>query len=102
MKKLKDSLLAGITFCLLFGVFTLALYVVGCTQNHRVTGLGATMTINLSAGRKLVTANWCGQSGLDLWYLTRPIHPGETAERLEFKEESNRGVAKGTVIFQEH
>ncbi len=71
----------------------------GCTSNQMAKSYGGTMTIDLPKGEKLVTATWKENS---LWYLTRPSHDGEKPEKLMFREDSNFGIMKGTVIFQEH
>ena len=73
--------------------------VVGCTQQTRAKKFGGTATIDLPAGRKLVTVTWKGES--HIWYLTRPMTATDTAETYEFKESSSWGFIEGTVVIKE-
>lgn len=89
MRKALSALFAGIVLA------TMA----ACTANVRAKQWGGTMTLDLPAQQKLVTATW---KDSHLWYLTRPMRDGEKAETYTFHEDSNLGVMRGTVIFQEH
>lgn len=84
---------------LLFFIVFLVITIIGCTTNQRAKTFGGTMTINLQPGQKLIVATWKED---DLWYLTRPMRDGETAETHQFHEDSSFGVMQGTVIFKEH
>jgi len=70
----------------------------GCTDNGRTRNVGGVTTIELPANEKLENATW---NGTDLWYLTRPMRPGETAETHVFKERSAFGSFEGRVTFVE-
>ena len=70
----------------------------GCTQQERAKTFGGTAKVAISPGQKLVTATW---KDAEIWYLTRPMHPGEQAETYTFKESSTLGIMEGTVIITE-
>ena len=72
----------------------------GCTENARVKTFGATATIDLPAGQKLVNATW--KEGNNLWYLTRPMRSDEKAETYRFQEKSSLGAVEGTFVLIEH
>lgn len=69
----------------------------GCA-NTATRHFGGNMDINLPAGQKLEMATWKENS---LWYMTRPMKPGEQPEVHTFKEQSNHGVLEGTIVFKE-
>ena len=63
---------------------------------------GGTMTIDLPKGQKLVNATWKGES--DLWYLTKPMLPTDSAETYTFHQEKGSAISiygNGQVIFKE-
>lgn len=70
----------------------------GCEQTV-AKNYGGDMTIDLSPGEKLETITWKDDS---LWYLTRPMREGETAETHVFKQSTAMGVFEGTVIIVEY
>lgn len=76
----------------------LLLIAAGCTDNQRVKNWGGTATIELPANQKLVNITWKTD---DVWYLTRPMRKGETAETYKFHEESSFGTMEGTYIVKE-
>lgn len=80
------------------GLIALMLTFASCTKNQKAKNWGGEYTIELPANTKLVEATWKNN---DLWYLTRPMRPGETAETFNFIEDSDYGVMEGTVIFVE-
>lgn len=82
----------AVVILLVFGVWS-------CTSNTRTRNLGGTMTIDLKPGEKIVNATWKDN---DFWYLVRPMHPGETPETWEFREDSSMGVFDGKVVLKEH
>ncbi len=69
-----------------------------CTENQRVKKFGGNATITLPKGKKLINATW---KDSNLWYLTRNMKPGETAEEYTFAEESNFGLVQGTYTIKE-
>ncbi len=69
-----------------------------CGDNSSSRNWGGTSEIKLPVGTKLINATW---KEANLWYLTRPMEPGEKPLRITFKESSNLGVFEGTVIFIE-
>ena len=81
------------------GIVLATIAITGCTDQQRAKGWGGTATVDLPAGKKLVTATWKENA---LWYLTRPMRPDETPETFELQESSSMGLVEGTVIFKEH
>lgn len=72
--------------------------VTSCTKNQRVKQFGGKATIELPVGQKLVHCTW---KDANLWYLTRPMKEGETAETYTFQEKSNFGMVEGTYLIKE-
>lgn len=70
----------------------------GCSDNFRAKHWGGTMNIDLPKGEKLEVVTWKEQ---ELWYLTRPMREGETAENWTFREKSSYGLVEGKVVFKE-
>lgn len=88
---------------LTFFVVTGAIAFVGVFTNFtpktvRAKTFGGTASTTLDHGMKLVNVTW---KNSNLWYLVRPMRPGEVAERYEFREDSTFGALKGTVVIQE-
>jgi hypothetical protein len=71
---------------------------IGCTQQQVARQYGGTATIDLPAGKKLVTATW---KESHFWYLVRNAKAGETPETYEFKESSTFGIMQGTMVLRE-
>jgi hypothetical protein len=69
-----------------------------CTSNERAKHWGGTMKIELDRGQKLVDVTWKESS---LWYMTRDMKDGETADTYTFKEDAPFGIVEGKVIFIE-
>jgi hypothetical protein len=69
-----------------------------CTKNEKAKNYGGTAEIDLPNGQKLVTATWKDD---DLWYLTRPMLPCDSAVTYTFKEKSSFGYMEGTYIIHE-
>jgi hypothetical protein len=88
--KIGSASLAAIL--LVFGLIT------GCTDNSRAKRWGGTITVNIPKGQKFIEATWKND---ELWYVTRPMRPGETAETWTFQEKSSFGMMEGKVIFKE-
>jgi len=70
----------------------------GCTANERAKSWGGDMTIRLPCDQKLFDVTW---KETDLWYVTRRMHPDETAETYIFREDSSWSMMEGTVTFVE-
>jgi len=85
----------GAVFIALVGV---ALLAGGCTEQQRAKNWGGTATIDLPAGKKLVTVTWKGD---EIWFLTRDMRAGDRAETYEFSENSSWGFMEGTVVIKE-
>lgn len=81
-------------FLILLIIFSVS----GCTQNEVARQYGGTVTVELPKGQKLVNASW---KETNLWYLYRPMHPGEYAEKYTYQEDSGYGILEGKVIFVE-
>ena len=82
---------------ILLGILTLSMCLTltgcqGCTKSF-----GGTTKITLEPGEKLNMITWKDD---DLWYLTRPMREGETAEVWTYEESSNLGF-EGKVIITE-
>lgn len=69
----------------------------GCQQTM-AKSFGGNMTLTLDPGQKLELITWKEDS---LWYLTRPMQKGETAETHTFQESSSTGMFEGTVTVIE-
>ncbi len=87
----KVALFIGIALVLTLGTF-------GCSDNFRTKHWGGTMTIDVPKDEKVTVVTWKGE---ELWYLTRPMREGETAETLTLREKSSYGVVEGTVVLKE-
>lgn len=70
----------------------------GCTANQRAKQFGGTVKIQLPCGQKLSFATW---KDANLWYAIRPFRAGEEPETTTMVEDSDYGVMKGRVIFEE-
>lgn len=73
-------------------------YLSACTENENVKYYGGTAEIALPAGEKLLNVTW---KDADLWYLTRPMGPTDSAVTYKFKEKSTYGEWEGTFIIHE-
>lgn len=74
----------------------------GCTQNTRTAMYGGTQTVDLEKGQKFINCTWKISDGsASLWYITRPMRSGETAETFTFQEKSGFGTWQGKVLFVE-
>ncbi len=69
----------------------------GCQTAAR--NLGGTVEVELKPGQKLEMITWKDGS---LWYLTRPMRPGEKAETHTFNQSSEFGIIEGAVIVIEY
>jgi hypothetical protein len=87
---------------IIFLLLILALFCISliraCSPQSVTRSLGGTVEIVLPTNQKLVTATW--KNG-DIWYLVRPMKPGEVPEICEFIESSTLGVMQGKVVFKE-
>jgi hypothetical protein len=88
------------TFYLLaiFALVGLCFTIPACTDNEKARNYGGTETINLEAGRKVMNVTWKEQN---IWVLTRPMHPNDTAETVIFQEKSSYGVYEGKIVLVE-
>lgn len=71
---------------------------VACTENSKAKNFGGTGELVLPKGVKLITVTW---KESDLWYLTRPMEAGDSAQTYSFKETSSWGVWEGEFIIKE-
>lgn len=69
-----------------------------CTENQKAKNYGGTAHLNLPPNEKLLNVTWKEN---DLWYLTRPMTPADSAITYQFREESDYGVWEGTYIIKE-
>ena len=82
----------------LIGLLSSIVFVGVFNKQARVRGMGGKMVVELPPDHKLVHVTWKEQQ---LWYLVRPMRPGEYPETNQFKEKSASGVMKGEVVFKE-
>ena len=82
----------------LFIVLSLALVLVGCTENQRARNFGGSATEKLRPGRKLVNVTWKQDN---MWLLTRPMTTNDVAETYKFAESSSFGLVQGDVTIIE-
>jgi hypothetical protein len=80
------------------GMITGGAWLSGCTANQRAKQFGGTVKIQLPCGQKLSFATW---KDANLWYAIRAFRPGETPEVTTMIEDSDYGVMKGRVVFEE-
>ena len=71
---------------------------VGCKQTI-TRKFGGDMTVELEPGQKLEEITWKDD---ELWYVTRPMREGESAETHTFQESSVFGLVEGTVYIIEY
>jgi hypothetical protein len=71
---------------------------IGCTQQGMAKHWGGTTSENLPAGQKLIGATWEQEN---LWYILRPMRPGEVPETITLHESSSWGVMQGTIVVHE-
>lgn len=86
------------TCAVILAMILLTVTLSGCEQTI-AKNYGGDMTIDLPPGEKLETIPWKDDS---LWYLTRPMREGETAETHVFKQSTSMGVFEGTVTVVEY
>ena len=89
MKKKLWGIVLGI--CVMFSLTS-------CTQTT-ARSWGGSMELQLPAGEKLEEITWKDDS---LWYLTRPMRDGETAETHVFQESSDWGFEGTVTVIEEN
>jgi hypothetical protein len=75
-----------------------SMIVCSCSENTRVRNFGGSMDITLPKGQKLVSITWKEDQ---IWYLTRPMGPGEVPVVSTFQEKSPKGLVEGRIIIHE-
>lgn len=73
----------------------LLLGLAGCQSATK--SLGGTTTLNLKPGLKLEEITWKDD---DLWYLTRPMRAGETAETHTFNQSTDFGFEGQVIVIE--
>ena len=84
-------------FLILAGVVGIA-SLSGCTSNQRAKSFGGTAVIEIPADKEFVNATW---KEANLWYIVKERSPGHVATTYTMREDSNFGIAEGTVKFVE-
>lgn len=79
-------------------VLVVSVFIQSCTENMKAKNFGGSAEVSLPANQKLVNVTWKDD---DLWYITRPMHPTDSAETYTFHEESSFGVWEGTYTIKE-
>lgn len=69
-----------------------------CSANDMARNYGGESREALPCGTKLVSVSW---KEADLWYLTRPMLPGELPVEYAYAEISNWGMYEGTILLVE-
>lgn len=84
----------------LIGLLLIAsiMFATSCTENTRAKKYGGTMTVDLPKGMKLENVTFKDD---EIWYLMRPMRPGENPETHSFHEDSKYGLMQGTVNLVE-
>lgn len=70
----------------------------GFNYNPIARRLGGNITVELNPNRKLVDANWKGDS---LWIITREMKEDEFPETYTYQEDSTYGMLEGKVTIIE-
>jgi hypothetical protein len=96
MKTAFKGFLTGAALFLLLILYASVLE--SCTKNQRVKRFGGTAAIELPVHQKLVHVTWKDEN---IWYLTRPMTPKDSAETYTFQEKSNFGLIEGTYKIKE-
>lgn len=88
-----------ICFVFLIAIFGFVLGECGLINfNPIARKLGGTIEVELEPNRKLIDANWKGQS---LWIITREMKEDEKPETYTYEEDSTYGVLEGKVVITE-
>ena len=100
MKKNQNglTLVESLIVVSLVGLVVSLAFLAAFNKQARVRGMGGEMVVELPHDHKIVHVTWKEQQ---LWYLVRPMRPGEYPETNQFKEKSASGVMKGEVVFKE-
>ena len=69
-----------------------------CTENVSTKLYGGTAEIVLEPNMKLINVTWKEN---DIWFLTKPMSPTDSAETYVFQEKSNYGLVEGKLILIE-
>lgn len=69
-----------------------------CTENLNTKMYGGTSKIVLEPSTKLINVTW---KDSDIWLLTKPMSPTDSAESYVFQEKSNYGLVEGKLILVE-
>ncbi len=99
-KKTPMAILKLLPLILILALVAAAVGTLACTEKTMARNYGGETTIQLPLDSKLLMVTW--KEGSNLWYLTRPVRPGEQPETYQFREDSNFGVWQGTVTLVEH
>lgn len=92
----REFILSVICFSLMLAVLS------QCTDNQRAKSWGGSKVVNLDPGQKLVNATWKDED--DLWFLTRSMKDGETADTIHFHQDKGKAFSLfggGEVVFIE-
>lgn len=76
----------------------LVLSTTGCSQQGMAKHWGGSTSENLPPGQKMIGATWEQEN---LWYILRPMRPGEVPETITLHESSSWGVMQGTIVVHE-
>jgi hypothetical protein len=76
----------------------ISISLIACTENQKAKSFGGNAEMTLPKGEKLVNVTWKDDN---LWYLTRPMTPTDSATTYSFHEESSFGVWEGTYTIIE-
>lgn len=79
-------------------LLAVAASITSCTENEMAKKYGGSFTEKLPTGQKLVNITWKNNN---MWFLTRPMTTGDSAQIYTFQEKSSFGLLEGTVTVIE-
>ena len=87
-----------IIIAIIFLLFLVSAFMIGCTEQERAKYYGGNSTVNLEPNMKLINVTW---KEADIWYLTKPMNDTDKAETYYFTESSSYGVWEGRLKIVE-
>lgn len=80
-------------------IFSVVFTFTACNEQEMARNYGGNADLTLPANQKLMMITW--KDDAELWYLTRPMKPTDTAETYLFMENSHLGIMEGSVTIKE-
>ena len=79
-------------------ILSAVLFISACAPQTYAKKFGGTVNEDLPPNMKLVNATWEGDH---IWYVLRPMRPGEEAEVITIHESSKWGILQGNIVAHE-